>query len=129
MAAAESVPFRTATDGKTVVAAAYCAGKRFVNVADDHPLQRIGDNPWVTKAAPGGPAYGISAHEITSGKTGLTHTAPGLEVPVVADGPIGAGSLVEVGTDGKAKQRATGFAVGLAVSAAADGEDVRVQIR
>ena len=85
-----------------------------------------GSNIQVATAGAGLACFGISAYDAASGaKVPVIHDGVN---PVTADGGITAGQQIEVGTAGKAKAKASGIAVGYAISTALDGADVYVRL-
>jgi hypothetical protein len=108
-------------------------GGTFVAISNDlqsTPLLNSttsGGNIRVATATAGGQAFGVAAYDAASGKK-VAIIRKGNTVPMVADGAITAGNLIEVGTAGKAKANASGVVVGKAISTATNGAVVYVEI-
>ena len=110
---------------------------RFVHISDpkegpvDNALSSTteGQNIVVSHATAGGTAIGVSAFDGAIGAKIGVYTAPGIVVPIIADGAITAGDLIEVGTAGKAKLANTGKVVGVALDTAADGAVAMIKTR
>lgn len=103
-------------------------GGRFIAPAN---LERLtadySNNFQVVTATAAGPACGVAAHDINVGEIG-TCLSNGFIVPIISDGAIAGGALVEVGTAGKAKTLGSGKPVGLAMSPSADGEVAEIKL-
>ena len=133
----EAIPFYEDGTRITANAASAVTGKRLVKVSGD--IQGTG-SPGLTTSTLGGniqvapcnasatqTALGVASHDAALNSK-VTVLLPGAGVlPVVADGAISAGGLVEVGTAGKVKASAgTNKVVGKVLADAADGEDAMV---
>lgn len=96
-------------------------GKTFVDVS----ATRAADGMIkVATAAAGAKALGVAKYDAASGATVGIHR--GGILPVAAGGTIAFGAEVEVGTAGKAITLASGKAVGKAVEAGTNGNDVLI---
>lgn len=126
----EAIPFYEPGQRITAHCEAAVVGKRFVDISD--PAQSgpglsstaEGGNIVVSPASAGGLVLGVASYDAAIGKK--VAVILGGVVPVVADGNVTAGQQIEVGTDGKAKTRTTGLAVGRALESASSGADVPV---
>jgi hypothetical protein len=78
----------------------------------------------VATAAAGAKAFGVAKYDAASGA--LVGILRGGVVPVTAGGTIAFGAEVEVGTAGKAITLASGKAVGKAVEAGTNGNDIQI---
>ena len=137
----ECIPF---IDGPvtqlTALTTAAVTGKRLVAPSADRESGpglasdgTTGVNIKVAHASANGVAIGVAAYDIASGARGpVIHDGV---VPITADGAIAAGDRVVVGATGKAKTydgTVTGnaqtvpFIVGIALTAAADGDDAEI---
>lgn len=88
---------------------------------DQRQAVTITNNFEVNVADAGGPAVGVAAYDVAEGQE-TDVVMDDCEVMVEADGAIGAGANVEVGTGGAFRALDTGEKVGIALEAAADGE-------
>ena len=86
-----------------------------------------GGNFQVATAGAGVSAFGVAAYDAASGKK-VPVIRSGNVVPMVADGNITVDDLIEVGTAGKPKTKASGVTVGKATTTAASGAVVFVEI-
>lgn len=100
-------------------------GKRFLKISGN----RSNGNIAVAHADAAGRACGVSKYDqptvgdivgVARGNSRVTH--------VTAEGALAAFAEVEVGTAGKAKTKASGVAVGYALTAAADGADAEISL-
>lgn len=115
--------FNPGTD-LTVVATADVVGKTFAAISGPRSQNMLS----VTTAAAGAPTAGVFKYDADADDmVGIARGSSRI-VTVTADGPITAGSPVEVGTGGKAKTAGTGSVVGWAVDTAADGDDALISL-
>ena len=96
-------------------------GKTFVDVSATRGADGMIK---VATAAGGAKAFGVAKYDAASGA--LVGILRGGVVPVTAGGTIAFGAEVEVGTAGKAITLASGKAVGKAVEAGTNGNDVLI---
>ncbi|MFC9761654.1 capsid cement protein [Rhodococcus jostii] len=96
-------------------------GKTFVDVSATRGADGLIK---VATAAAGAKAFGVAKYDAGSGA--LVGIARGGILPVTAGGVIGYGAEVEVGTAGKAIALDEGKAVGKAVEAGTNGNDVLI---
>jgi len=114
-------------------AAGAVAGKTFVKPSADRTggpgLSTDNENLYVFSTCPAGakPA-GVAKYDVANGEAGGVHGRPGMIVPVKAGAAIVAGVEVEVGAAGTAITLASGKAVGLAMSGAANGADAQIKL-
>ncbi|MGW4325445.1 MULTISPECIES: capsid cement protein [Nocardia] len=80
----------------------------------------------VATAAAGAKAFGVAAYDAASGAR-VPIICGGI-VPVTAGGTIAFGAEIEVGSSGRAITLASGKAVGKAVEAGTNGNDILVRI-
>ena len=115
--------FNPGTD-LTVVATTAVVGKTFAAISGPRSQNMLS----VTTAKPGAPAAGVFKYDADADDmVGIARGSSRI-VTVTADGPITAGSPVEVGAGGKAKTADTGSIVGWAVDTAADGDDALISL-
>ena len=96
-------------------------GKTFVDVSATRGADGMIK---VATAAGGAKAFGVAKYDAASGA--LVGILRGGVVPVTAGGTIAFGAEVEVGTAGKAITLASGKAVGQAVEAGTNGNDIQI---
>lgn len=96
-------------------------GKTFVDVSATRGADGMIK---VATAAAGAKAFGVAKYDAASGA--LVGILRGGVVPVTAGGTIAFGAEVEVGTAGKAITLASGKAVGKAVEAGTNGNDIQI---
>ena len=96
-------------------------GKTFVDVSATRGADGMIK---VATAAAGVKAFGVAKYDAASGA--LVGILRGGVVPVTAGGTIAFGAEVEVGTAGKAITLASGKAVGKAVEAGTNGNDIQI---
>jgi len=96
-------------------------GKTFVDVSATRGADGMIK---VATAAGGAKAFGVAKYDAASGA--LVGILRGGVVPVTAGGTIAFGAEVEVGTAGKAITLASGKAVGKAVEAGTNGNDIQI---
>ena len=107
-------------------------GKRCVNVSGNRQAgpalntSTSGGNISIAPASAAGVTIGVAAWDGAVGD--LVDVRRGGVVPITADGAITAGTRVEVGTTGKVRTLASGIAIGVAVSGAADGDDAQIAL-
>lgn len=107
----------TPAQNVTAKAAADVEAGTFVRIAG--PVD--GRNPVIEVAAAGDSVFGVPAHDCAAGEHVMVYRS-GHIVDVKASGSITAGAPVAVGANGRAAALGeTGVAVGLAVSASANG--------
>lgn len=82
----------------------------------------------VATAAAGAKAFGVAAYDAASGARVPVISGPGQIVPVTARATIAFGAEVEVGGTGGVITLATGKAVGKAVEAGTNGNDILVEL-
>jgi Uncharacterized conserved protein (DUF2190) len=113
--------------GSTITAEATgsVTARRFLAVSGN---RTGGGNVAVVHATAAARVCGVAANDAASG--GLVTLVRGNSrvVKVTADGAISAFAEVEVGTAGKAKTKASGVAVGYAITGAADGADAEISL-
>lgn len=115
--------FNPGTD-LTCIATSAVAGKTFAAISGPRSQNMLS----VTTAKPGAPAAGVFKYDAAADNmVGIARGSSRI-VTVTADGPITAGSPVEVGTGGKAKTADTGAVVGWAVDTAEDGADALISL-
>lgn len=109
----------------TAEASATVTARRFLAISGN---RASGGNLSVAPATAAGRTCGVAGNDAASG--GLVTVVRGNSrvVQVTADGAITAFAEVEVGTAGKAKAKASGVAVGYAVTGAADGADAEISL-
>lgn len=73
-------------------------------------------------------AYGVAAYDAASGARVPVLTGPGLHVYVTAGATVAFGVEVEVGTGGKAITLASGKAVGKALAAGTNNNDLLIKL-
>lgn len=96
-------------------------GKTFVDVSATRGADGMIK---VATAAAGAKAFGVAKYDAASGA--LVGILRGGVIPVTAGGTIAFGAEVEVGTAGKAITLASGKAVGKAVEAGTNGNDIQI---
>lgn len=82
----------------------------------------------VAAATAAGAVFGVAAYDAASGARVAVIRGPKSIVPVTAGGTIAYNAEVEVGSGGKAVTIASGIAVGRAVSAGTNNNDVYVSL-
>ena len=108
----------------TVVATTAVVGKTFAAISGPRSQNMLS----VTTAKPGAPTVGVFKYDADADDmVGIARGASRI-VTVTADGPITAGSPVEVGTGGKAKTADAGTVVGYAVDTAENGGDAMISL-
>ena len=108
----------------TVVATTTVVGKTFAAISGPRSQNMLS----VTTAKPGAPAAGVFKYDAAADNmVGIARGSSRI-VTVTADGPIPAGSPVEVGTGGKAKTADAGTVVGYAVDTAENGGDAMISL-
>ncbi|QGS33960.1 DUF2190 domain-containing protein [Corynebacterium xerosis] len=115
--------FNPGTD-LTVVATTTVVGKTFAAISGPRSQNMLS----VTTATAGAPAAGVFKYDADADDmVGIARGSSRI-VTVTADGPITAGSPVEVGTGGKAKTADAGTVVGYAVDTAENGGDAMISL-
>lgn len=108
----------------TVVATTTVVGKTFAAISGPRSQNMLS----VTTATAGAPAAGVFKYDADADNmVGIARGSSRI-VTVTADGPITAGSPVEVGTGGKAKTADAGTVVGYAVDTAENGGDAMISL-
>ena len=108
----------------TVIATTAVVGKTFAAISGPRSNNMLS----VTTAEAGAPTIGVIKYDAAADEmVGIARGSSRI-VTVTADGPIAAGSPVEVGAGGKAKTADTGSIVGWAVDTAADGDDALISL-
>lgn len=109
----------------TAEATATVTARRFLAISGN---RASGGNLAVAPATAAARVCGVAGNDAATG--GLVTVVRGNSrvVRVTADGAITAFAEVEVGTAGKAKAKASGIAVGYAVTGAADGADAEISL-
>jgi hypothetical protein len=128
MATNPAVPFWDEGTAITGQASAPVTGKRFVRVSGP----RVGEQVRIAHAGAGTRALGVSAHDAAVDQLVTVYSAPGLVMPVRANGAITAGDLVEIAgagaNAGSVATLAAGVAVGKALDDAAAGADAVIKL-
>jgi len=134
----DCIPFYEPGGKLTGHTTAAVEGRRFLKVSGNRqsgpglvpdPLT-LGDgsNYRVAHADAGGFAIGVAAWTAAINTKVTVHAVPGMIVPVDAGADITAGAEVEVGVAGRAIPKASGIAVGRAMTAATNGGVAEVRI-
>lgn len=106
-------------------ATAAVTGKRFLKISGNRTAT---GNIAVAHADAAGRVCGVSKYDAASGDIVGVARGNSRVTHVTAEGAIAAFAEVEVGTAGKAKTKASGIAVGYALTAAADGADAEISL-
>lgn len=109
----------------TAQATAAVTARRFVAITGDRVS---GGNIAVAPAPAGARAFGVAAHDAATGALVTVVRGNSRVVKVAAGSAIAAGSEVEVGADGKAVTKASGVAVGYAITGAANNTDAEISL-
>ena len=108
----------------TVIATTAVVGKTFAAISGPRSNNMLS----VTTAEAGAPTIGVIKYDAAADEmVGIARGSSRI-VTVTADGPITAGSPVEVGAGGTAKTADTGSSGGWAVDTAADGDDALISL-
>ena len=108
----------------TVVATTTVVGKTFAAISGPRSQNMLS----VTTATAGAPTIGVFKYDADADNmVGIARGSSRI-VTVTADGPITAGSPVEVGTGGKVKAADAGTVVGYAVDTAENGGDALISL-
>lgn len=99
-------------------------GKRFLKISGN----RAGGNVAVAHADAGGRVCGVSGRDTASGALVNVKRGKDRVTFVTAGGAIAAFAEVEVGANGVAITKASGVAVGYAVTAAVNGGDAEISL-
>lgn len=99
-------------------------GKRFLKISGS----RAGGNVAVAHADAAGRVCGVSGRDAASGELVRVMRGSGRVVLVTAAANIAAFAEVEVGSAGQAVTKASGVAVGYAVTAATSGGDAEINL-
>lgn len=121
----DCIPFFRPGADLTGTPTAAVVGKRFVALSGN---KQTDGTYSIAPAAAGGRVLGVAAWDGAIGSKVSVISGSGFIVPVTADGAIAAGAEVEVGTAGKAATKGTGVAVGVCMTAVADGADAEIQL-
>lgn len=105
-------------------ASAAVTGKRFLAITGN----RSGGNIAVAHATAAGRVCGVSKYDAASGDIVGVARGNSRVTFVTAGGAIAAFAEVEVGSNGQAVTKASGVAVGYAVTAAASGTDAEISL-
>lgn len=129
MATNPAVPFWDEGNTFTGHASAAVTGKRFVTISG----ARVDGNPRVAHAASAAAVkpVGVAAYDAASGAKVTVYSAPGIVMPVTADGSITAGAPVFSTAAGKATATDPGTGsspAGYALDDAADGTDAVIKL-
>lgn len=128
----ECIPYYTPGDAISAYVTTAVTGKRFVKISGNRQAgpalntSTSGGNVSINHATAAGRIFGVAKYDGAVGDVIPVEKTPGSIVPVTASGAIAAFEEVEVGTAGVAVAKASGVAVGYAVSAAADGTDAQI---
>lgn len=99
-------------------------GKRFLAISGN----RVGGNIAVAHATAAGRICGVSQQDAASGELVGIKRGSGRVTFVTAAGTIAAFAEVEVGSSGQAVTKASGIAVGYAVTGATSGNDAEISL-
>ncbi|NKS94624.1 DUF2190 family protein [Rhodococcus hoagii] len=99
-------------------------GKRFLKISGN----RSGGNIAVAHADAGGRVCGVSGRDAATGELVDVKRGKDRVTFVTAGGALAAFDEVEVGASGQAIKKASGVAVGYAVTAAASGSDAEISL-
>lgn len=130
----DCIPFYEPGGRITAHCAAAITGKRFVAISASRQsgpgLSATGDggNYIVNAPAAGGRVFGVAMHDAPSGGKVTIVRGPGFVVPVLAAAAIAVFAEVEVNATGAVITKASGVAVGFAVTAAANGADAEIAL-
>lgn len=105
-------------------ASAAVTGKRFLKISGN----RSSGNIAVAPADAAGRVCGVAKYDAASGDIVGVLRGKDRVVPVTAGGNIAAFAEVEVGANGQAITKASGVAVGYAVTAATSGNDAEISL-
>lgn len=105
-------------------ASAAVTGKRFLKISGN----RSGGNIAVAHADAAGRVCGVSKYDAASGEIVGVARGNSRVTYVTAGGNIAAFAEVEVGANGQAVTKASGVAVGYAVTAATSGADAEISL-
>ncbi|ORL83908.1 capsid cement protein [Prescottella equi] len=100
-------------------------GKRFLKISGN---RGAAGNIAIAHADAGGRVCGVSGRDAAAGKLVDVKRGKDRVTFVTAGGALAAFEEVEVGADGKAVKKASGVAVGYAVTAAASGTDAEISL-
>lgn len=109
----------------TAQATAAVIARRFVAISGDRVS---GGNIAVAPAPAGSRAFGVTAHDGATGQLVTVVRGASRVVKVAAGAAIAAGAEVEVGAAGKAIPKASGVAVGYAITGAASNTDAEISL-
>jgi Uncharacterized conserved protein (DUF2190) len=125
----ESIPLFRPGQDISATASAAVTGKRFVAWTGGLlPLTSPKTLPTAAHAGAGLAIAGVSSYDAASGSRFAIQRGKGLVVTVTAGAAITALAEVEVGTNGKAITKASGVAVGRAMSAGSTDTDCFVEL-
>ena len=124
----ECIPLYRPGADLTCLAGAAVTGKRMVMVSADTLNATTGALATVTHATAATRALGVAVADAASGDRVRVISSPGEIVPVAAAGTIAANADVEVGTAGKVVTIASGVAVGKAMQAGSNNNDILIKL-
>ena len=125
----ESIPLFRPGQDISATASANVSGKRFVAWTGGLlPLTSPKTLPTVAHAGAGLAVAGVASYDAPSGSRVAVQRGSGLWVTVTAGAAVTALAEVEVGTNGKAITKASGVAVGRAMSAGSTDTDMFVEL-
>lgn len=125
----EAISFYEPGQNLTAVTSAAVTGKRFLAITGNRSTaSATKGNVTVAHATAAGRVCGVSQSDAANGALVGVLRGNSRVVPVTASGAITAFQEVEVATGGKATAKASGVAVGYAITAAADGDDAQISL-
>ena len=125
----EAISFYEPGRNITAVTSAAVTGKRFLAITGNRStVASTNGNITVAHAAAAGRICGVSQADANVGQLVGVVRGNSRVVPVTAAAAITAFQEVEVGANGQAVPRATGVAVGYAITAAALGADAQISL-
>jgi hypothetical protein len=122
----ECIPLFRPGGDLTGLATAAITGKRLVQVSATRDATT--GLLKVAHATAAGRALGVAVKDTASGDRLSIVSGPGVIAPVTAGGTIAFGAEVEVGTSGQVVTLASGKAVGFAVEAGTNGNDIFIRL-
>jgi hypothetical protein len=125
----ECIPLYRPGADLTCLTTGAVTGKTFVDIsAAPSPALSAGGNIRVNTATAAGTVLGVAAYDAASGARVPVISGKGVVVPVTAGGTIAYGAEVEVGSSGRAVTLAAGKAVGRALEAGTNGNDIFIRL-
>lgn len=125
----EAISFYEPGTNLTGVATATVVGKTFLAISGNRSTaSATAGNVSVATATAAGRTCGVAQADAASGELVGVLRGNSRVVPVTAGGTIAAFAEVEVGTGGKAVTKASGVAVGYAVTGATNGTDAQISL-